>query len=111
MQWQQQREGWELRQHWRAQQLVLRQQGRTAPVAGSGGGQHLQDLLRQQTELQTLRQGLEQQLAHLAERLQLNELSLEEQFGHHEWRGWLERADGEQAIELWRQGVPGVPPL
>ena len=103
LQWQQQREDWELRQHWQAQQLVLRQQVEQLQLQALAAERHLQDLLRQQTELQTLRQGLEQQLTHLAERLQLNELSLEEQFGHQEWRGWLERADGEQAIELWRQ--------
>ncbi len=102
LQWQQQREGWELRQHWQAQQRVLRQQVEQLQLQALAAERHLQDLLRQQTELQTLRQGLEQQLAHLAERLQLNELSLEEQFGHHEWRGWLERADGEQAIDAWR---------
>ena len=102
LQWQQQREGWELRQHWQAQQRVLRQQVEQLQLQALAAERHLQDLLRQQTELQTLRQGLEQQLSHLAERLQLNELSLEEQFGHHEWRGWLERADGEQAIDAWR---------
>lgn len=103
MQWQQQREGWELRRQWQAQQQLVRQQVEQLQQQALAAERHLQDLLRQQTELQTLRQGLEQQLAHLAERLQLNEQSLEEQLGHQQWRGWLERGDGERAIEQWRQ--------
>jgi DNA repair protein SbcC/Rad50 len=102
-QWQLQGEAWEQRRQLQAQQQLWRQQVEQLQQQALAAERHVHDLLRQQTELQTLRQGLEQQLTHLGERLLLNEQSLDEQLGQSEWRDWLERADAEQAILLWQQ--------
>ncbi len=81
----------------------LRQQVAAAQQQALTLERHLQELLRQLTELQTQEQSLQQQMGHLQERLQMTAQLLDERLGDSQWRVWLERADGEQAITLWQQ--------
>ena len=96
-------EEWERQQQLQGQVATLRQQVEALQLQSQGADRHLQDLLLQQTQLQTTQQSLEQQISHLSERLQLSEQSLGEQLGQAEWRGLLELANDEEALAQWQQ--------
>ncbi len=96
-------EEWERQRLLQAQVAILRQQIEALQLQSQGADRHLQDLLLQQTQLQTAQQSLEQQITHLSERLQLSEQSLGEQLGQGEWRSLLELAHDEEALVQWQQ--------
>ena len=102
-QWAAARESWDRARAGQVRLQQLRQRVGAAQQQALTLERHLQELLRQQTELQTQDQSLRQQISHLQERLQLTAQLLDEQLGHTQWRVWLERPDGEQALALWQQ--------
>ena len=76
-----------------------------APENGEGWNGQRNDLIAECVMMQAVVSIDEagQQISHLQERLQLTAQLLDEQLGHTQWRVWLERPDGEQALALWQQ--------
>ena len=102
-QWQQVSEAWQEQQQLQQQQRQLALQVEGMQQQALAAERHLQDLLVQETELQTTLQGLSQQLVHLAGRIALTEQNLDEQLGGVQWRAVLDQAQSERALADWQQ--------